>query len=258
MKMRAFTLTIAVIHATLENGHYICRAKDGDDILPLENGCCIVPPEIESVVTPEMCWEYRIQLSAESSYMTEYLRQKMNEEFSFDGHRINLVCTNTKLRNRIMRFDAVQAVDIPFDFKYFSLTTLEEKQSYLADVLTEGIKILCDLKGWDLSPWEKHLPKLRESGFHTEHTFPGKKSPDRKLTAKMFCMQTMTETTCYIDFYRGRKMLQRSFVRTGWADWIRCSWVQIVRMEWIDNRTVAVYNYNDTEVYYATLQEENL
>ncbi len=255
MKMRAFTLTIAVIHATLENGHYIFRAKDGDYILPLENGACIVPPEMESVVTPEMCWEYNSQLSDESSYMTEYLRQKMNEEFSFDGHRINLACTNTKLRNRIMRFDAVQEVDIPFDFKYFSLTTLEEKQAYLADVLTEGIKILCDLKGWDFSPWEKHLPKLRESGFCTEHTFPGKKSPNGKLTAKLYCVQTMTETACYVDFYRGRKMLQRTFVRNGWPDWVRCKTVQLDRVEWIDDRNVAVCNYNGTEVFYATVED---
>jgi hypothetical protein len=255
MKMRAFTLTIAIIHATLENGHYICRTKDGDRILPLENGCCIIPPELASVVTPEMCWEYDIQLSAESSYMTEYLRQKMNEEFSFDGHRINLVCTNTKPRNRIMRFDAVQEVEIPFDFKYFSLTTLEEKQVYLADVLTEGIKILCDLKGWDFSLWERHLSKLRESGLCTEHTFPGKKSPNGKLTAKLYCVQTMTETTCYVDFYRGRKLLQRSFVRTGWADWIRCKTVQLDRVEWIDDHNVAVCNYNGTEVFYATVDD---
>ena len=32
---------------------------------------------------------------------------------------------------------------------------------------------------------------------------------------------------------------------------------QINRMEWVDEKTVAVYNYNDTEIYYATLQEEN-
>ena len=221
------------------------------------NGDYILPLEMEAIATPEMRAELKLQLMAESSYMTDYLRRKMNAEFSFDCRRINLVCTNQKLRNKIFNYDSVHEIDIPFDAKYFSLTTIEEKQAFLYDILTDGIKILCDLKGWDFSPWEKHLLELRDSGFRVEHDFGGKKCRNGNLTAKLFGVHTMTENTCYVDFYRGRKMLQRSFLRTAWAEIGRCM-VQIDRMEWIDERTVAVYNYNNTEVYYATLQEENL
>ena len=221
----------------------------------LGNGEYILPPKMEALATPEMSAELLRQLMSESSYMTDYLRRKMNEEFSFDCRRINLVCTNQKLRNKIFNYDSVHEIDIPFDIKYFSLTSLEEKQEYLYDVLTEGIKILCDLKSWDFSLWEKHLLELRNSGFRVEHDFGGKKCKNGKLTAKLFGVHTMTENTCYVDFYRGRKMLQRSFLRTAWAEIGRCM-VQIDHMEWVDEKTVAVYNYNDTEVYYATLEED--
>lgn len=220
-------------------------------------GGYIPSPEIEAVATREMRTELSTQLMTESSYMTDYLRRKMNEEFSFDCRRINLVCTNQKLRDKIYNFDSVHEIDIPFDIKYFSLPTLEERQAYLYDVLTEGIKILCELKGWDFSLWEKHLLELHDSGFRVEHDFGGKKCKNGKLTAKLFGVHTMTENSCYVDFYRGRKMLQRSFLRTADAEIGRCM-VQIDRMEWVNEKTVAVYNYNNTEVYYVTLQEENL
>jgi hypothetical protein len=235
MKLWIFSLTI-----TIEN----------------VNGGYIPSPEMEVMTTREMRTKLAYQLADESSYMTDYLRRKMNEEFSFDCRRINLVCTNQKLRDKIYKFDSVHEIDIPFDIKYFSLPTLEEKQAYLYDVLTQGIKILCDRKGWDFSLWEKHLLELRDSGFRVEHDFGGKKCRNGKLTAKLFGVHTMTENNCYVDFYRGRKMLQRSFLRTTSVDIMLCM-DQINRMEWVDEKTVAVYNYNDTEIYYATLQEEN-
>ena len=221
------------------------------------NGEYILPSEIEATYTPVKNSELLRKLMAESSYMTDYLRRKMNEEFSFDCRRINLNCTNQALREEIINHDSVHIIDIPFDIKYFSLPSLEEKQAYLYDVLTEGIKILCDRKGWDFSLWEKHLLELRNSGFRVEHDFGGKKCRNGKLTAKLFGVHTMTENTCYVDFYRGRKMLQRSFLRTADAEIGRCM-VQIDRMEWVDEKTVAVYKYNNTEVYYATLEEDNL
>ena len=221
------------------------------------NGGYIPPSEMEVMTTREMRTKLAHQLTDESSYMTDYLRRRMNEEFSFDCRRINLNCTNQALREKIFNYDSVHEIDIPFDIKYFSLPTLEEKQAYLYEILTEGIKILCDRKGWDFSLWEKHLLELRDSGFRVEHDFGGKKCRNGKLTAKLFGIHTMTENTCYVDFYRGRKMLQRSFLRTTSVDIMRCM-DQTNRMEWVDEKTVAVYNYNDTEVYYATLQEENL
>lgn len=221
------------------------------------NGDYILPPGTALPAVPEAYNNITCQLLAESAYMTEYLMRKMNEEFSFNCRRINLVCTNQKLRNEIIDFESIHMIDIPFDIKYFSLPSLEEKQAYLYDVLTEGIKILCNLKGWDFSLWEKHLLELRKSGFRVEHDFGRKKCKNGTLTAKLFGVQSMTETTCYVDFYKGRKMLQRSFLRTAKQETVR-SCIQVARMEWIDEKTVAVHDYFGTEVYYATLQEENL
>lgn len=218
-------------------------------------GDYLLPPKMESEYTPQMKGDCTCQLLSESAYMTEYILRKMNQEFSFDCRRINLVCTNQPLRNRVLKFESVHEVDIPFDIKYFSYSP-EEKQAYLYEVLTEGIQILCSLKGWDYALFEKHLLELRDSGFRVEHDFDGKKCRNGKLTAKLVGVQTMTETTCYVDFYRGRTMLQRSFLRSAEAETVRSS-IQVERMEWVDEKTVAVYNYNNTEVYYATLDEQS-
>ena len=223
----------------------------------INDGDYILPPEIATSYTPNKNADLLFNLMSESSYMMDYLRRKMNEEFSFDCRRINLNCTNQALRNKIFNYDSVHEIDIPFDIRYFSLPSFEEKQEYLYDVLTEGIKILCDLKDWDYSLWKKHLMELRNNGFRVEHDFNGKKCKNGKLIAKLHGVHTMMENTCYVDFYRGRKMLQRSFLRTADAEISRCM-IQIDRLEWVDEKTVAVYNYNDTEVYYATLKEENL
>lgn len=152
MKLYYFTL---VIHVDSRRGGYL------------------LPPEMESEYTPKMRGDYTSQLLNESAYMTEYILRKMNQEFSFDCRRINLICTNQPLRNRVYDYDSVHEVDIPFDFKYFSYSP-EEKQAYLYEVLTEGIKILCSLKGWDYALFEKHLLELRDSGFRVEHDFNGK------------------------------------------------------------------------------------
>ena len=100
-------------------------------------------------------------------------------------------------------------------------------------------------------------PQRGENDKKPRRDFGGKKCRNGKLTAKLFGVHTMTENTCYVDFYRGHKMLQRSFLRTADAEIGRCM-VQIDRMEWVDEKTVAVYKYNNTEVYYATLEEDNL
>lgn len=50
-------------------------------------------------------------------------------------------------------------------------------------------------------------------------------------------------------------MLQRSFLRSAHPETMVSSG-QVERMEWVDEKTVAVYNYSNTEVYYATLDEQ--
>jgi len=213
---------------------------------------CVIPEEISPILTQDMIRDWERQLLAESAHLTEYMMRAMNREFSFDCHRINLLCVSGEPRATVRKDGSLHEMDIPFDAKYFTYPP-QQRQAYLYEVLVEGIRLLCMRKEWDFSLFEKHLIALRDGGFYVEHDFDGKKCKNGKLTAKLIGVQTLTETSVYVDFYQGRKHLQRTFLRTAPQETTRSS-IYVHHMKWVDDKTVVITDYWDKEPYYATLE----
>ena len=180
-------------------------------------------------------------LLRESAYMTEYMLRAMNKEFKFDCARINLVCTEGPLKEGFKNFDGVHEIDVPFDYSYFSLTDVKEKEKYLYRALFEGTKILCKTKIWDFAPFEKHLVQLRDDNFYVDFYHRVKQSPDKKTVAKLYCVQTMAEATFYIDFFVKRKLAQRKLCMVQRTESMLYNF-RMNKLVWKDDKTVQVLN----------------
>lgn len=197
--------------------------------------------------------EWRRQLYLESAYMTEYVLREVNKTFSFDCRRINFECKQKKCqKGKYFVFESVMHIDIPFSLDYFSLTDHDEKEQYLFNSLTEGFKILCDAKNWDFTAFDNALRSLQESNFKVEHYYAVKQSPDKKAVAKLYCVQTMTEATFYMDFYVKRKLAQRKYCMALEPDHFLHA-LTIDRLVWKDNKTVRVVKFDDTVVAEVTM-----
>lgn len=186
------------------------------------------------------------QLLSESAYMTEYIMRAMNSEFSFDCKRINLVCTNSSLRKGVRDFDSVHEIDVPFDLAYFDMT-FEQKELYLYQVLTDGLRILCEEKRWDFALFEKHLITLHDGGFRVEFYLAKRQCKNKKYLAKVFGVQNMQKAIFYVDFFEGRKLIQRKPLMVTRTESMLYNY-RIAHIEWSDHQTVSVYNYPKTEL----------
>lgn len=189
--------------------------------------------------TPDVWLKRGNQLLSESAYMTEYVLRAVNKEFKFDCARINLECTEGPLKEGVRNFDSVHCIDVPFNYSYFYLINVKEKEDYLYRALWEGTKILCKTKNWDFSLFEKHLVQLRDNGFHVDFYHRVKQSPDKKTVAKLYCVQTMTEATFYIDFFVKRKLAQRKLCMVQRTESMLYNF-NMNKLIWKDDKTVQV------------------
>ena len=182
------------------------------------------------------------QLMRESAYLTEYIMRAMNKTFPFGCVRINLYATEMPTRSDAWIVDSILNFQIPFSYEYFTYTDQKQKEQYLFKAISNGIRLLCEDRKWDFSEFEKHLTALKESNFHVEFYQCPKQSPDRKTVAKIYCVQTMTESTFYVDFYQKRKLvlLKQFAVTSTQAGSYR---YDIYYLRWKDNRTVEVLGY---------------
>ncbi len=197
-------------------------------------------------------WSHQLYL--ESAYMTEYILREMNKCFSFDCRRINLVAKpdDYYIKGKTMFVDSVLYLDIPFSPEYFSYTHHEEKEQYLFKALTEGLKLLCEVKKWDFSVFQKALDSLYERNFFVDHYYMVKQSPDKKTVAKLYCVQTMTEATFYMDFFVKRKLAQRKSCMVLEPDHLLHA-LTIDHLNWKDSKTVQVVKFDNTIVSEVTM-----
>lgn len=205
--------------------------------------------------TPEDNRYYGRILSNESAYLTEYLLRALNTEFQFDCRRINLFCKDEDVQTGIIENDRIIFMDVKFDLSYFSMTS-EEKEQYLFELLTSSMRTLCKIKDWNFALFEKHLIVLKNSGFKVEFYMERKKlCRNGSRIAKIFAIQSMYEIQFFVDFFEKRTLVQRKpLVTMSETRSMRYCW-DINTIKWIDEKTVAVYNGDGTDVIYLTMDE---
>lgn len=188
-----------------------------------------------------------IRLSRESAYITDYIKRGANEEFKFNCVRINLACTLPPMRDKIRKFESVHEIDVPFNLDYFSMSP-GQRQEYLIDVTEDGLKRFCAAEAWDFSVFQKHIDALRADSSCVEFYIPKKSCRNGQLSAKVYCVQNMTETIYFMDFFFKRKLIQRKFfaVSLPLTAFYRSN---VYRMEWSDDKTVSVYDYVTDGLY---------
>lgn len=212
-----------------------------------------ISAEILTSTTEEQRRRWTDTLLRESAYMTEYILRAMNREFSFDCKRINFICTNHPLRDGVRKIGSVHEIDVPFNIEYFFFSD-KQKEAYLFEVLYEGLKILCKAKEWDFALFEKHLLSLRDRGFSVEFYLDKKRCKREQTVAIPFGVQTMHETTFYMDFFQKRKLVLRKPLMITRTESMLYNY-KIDHMAWIDDNTVAVYDYPETNVVYVNMDD---
>ena len=188
-----------------------------------------------------------MRLRRESAYITDYIKRGANEEFKFNCVRINLTCTLPPISNNIRKFESVHEIDVPFNLDYFSMSP-KQKEEYLIDVTENGLRRFCDAETWDFSVFKKHIDALRSRSSCVEFYVSQKSCRNGQLSAKVYCIQNMTETIYFMDFFFKRTLIQRKFFAVSLTDtfFYRSN---IYRMEWSNDKTVSVYCYATDQLY---------
>ena len=196
------------------------------------------------------------QLMKESAYQTEYIMRAMRKTFPFGCERINFYATETPTRTDAWTVDSIMNFQIPFSYEYFTYTDKSQKEQYLFKSMSNGIRLLCEAKKWDFAEFEKHLTALKDGNFHVEFYQCPKQSPDKTTVAKIYCVQTMTEATFYVDFYQKRKLvLRKQFAVT---DTRAASYrYDIYFLQWKDNRTVEILGYHKHKTAEVSMDGED-
>ena len=196
-----------------------------------------------------------VRLRHESAYITDYIKRKVNEEFSFDCVRINLTCTLPPINEKIREFESIHEIDVPFDFGYFSMAP-DQKEEYLIDITENGLKRFCDVKKWDFSMFQKHIDTFRSNRNNVEFYIPNKSCRKGDISAKVYCVQNMTEAVFFIDFLYKRSLIQRKLFAVSWptTDTYRSN---IYRLEWSDDKTVSIYTWTE-QLYAQVLLDTNI
>ncbi len=207
--------------------------------------------------SPEENRHYGRILQNESAYLTESICRAMNnDKFKFDCRRINLMCcSKNRIRPGVISSDHILFYDFPFDTSYFFMT-FTEKKKYLLEIIRVSLLAICDYKEWDFSLFEKHIKLLESCNFQSEFYIASKDlCRNGDYTAKVYAVQSMQEMRLFVDFFKKRTFLQRKpLIIMSETRSIRYNW-DINHMKWIDNKTVAVYNADETNVLFVSMDD---
>ena len=187
----------------------------------------------------------------ESAYITDYIKRGVNEEQGSDCVRLNLECTLHPIDDRVVEVESVHIVSVPFNPEYFSLSP-SMREKYLIDLTETGLKRYCDIKKKDFSVFKKYIDDLRLNSHSVGFYIPKKSCRKGSLSAKVYCIQNMTETVFFLDFFFKKTLIQRKLFAVSFptADTYRGN---IYHMEWSDDRTVSIYTYGILKELYASV-----
>ena len=196
-------------------------------------------------------------LRDESSYITEHLLRELNKEFSFDCRRINIFCKDEmSVRPGILQMDGIIDIDTPFDLSYFDMSD-KEKEQYIFETVFDTLKRLCEFKGWDFAIFEKHLNELKANNFNVEFYLDDdvKRCRNGDYVARLFGKQEMHVMQIFVEFYRKRTFIERKLLATTNETRSIRYYYAFNYMKWIDEKTVAVYDYPEENVHFASMND---
>ncbi len=189
---------------------------------------------------------------SESQYMCEYLIRALGS-FHCGCSRINFWYTDGDLDPKIHEYFRIIDMDVPFDFRYCSMSP-DEKKEYMFQLLTSSLRALCERKEWDFAIFKKHLDALEENHYNVEFYVKNKICRNGKYTAKVFSVHDLDKAEFFVDFIEKRKVIQRKPLLTcgtSWADYPRF----LGEFKWIDEKTVALYAKYGDKVFYASMDD---
>ena len=146
----------------------------------------------------EKLTEKNVEFRTESRSITSLFVKELGEHKSEDTWRvfISLVKNNEILPLK----DMMGVVQVSINFKisdYFKLNRVQKKEKIL-ELIMEGIRKAADFKHWDMQPFLEAERKVKEGDYINQWTWKKKAiSPDRKLTAEVYCEHELG----YFDAY---------------------------------------------------------
>ena len=191
------------------------------------------------------------QLMNDSACITEYLVRNIQQKDYFDCRRINFICKEGEIKNRISELDKILEMDVPFDNDYFSWTN-EKKQEYLYDLAYNSFLTLCQRKNWDFEVIKSKLEELKALNFC--YSFDtGLRCTQNKVTVKLIGVQTMEKVSFYAT---SKKFGDRKFFvlesKPNVLDYYRF----LGELKWLDENTVALLDRNKEVIKALDLSNE--
>ncbi len=157
-------------------------------------------------------WVVR-KLMNESSSITEHLIRKLNNQKFFTCKRINFICKDSNITNKIRNVLGVLEMDVYFDCKYFDMD-IQDKQKYIISVLLTGFEQLCHYEKWDFNIIKEILLDLSGNDFRSSF-YTDLKCKNENYTAKLCAEQSLEKIDFYVEFYHKRNLIKNQFLFTS-------------------------------------------
>lgn len=187
----------------------------------------------------------------DSACITEYLVRNIQQKDYFDCRRINFICKEGEIKNRISELDKILEMDVPFDNDYFNWTN-EKKQEYLYDLAYTSFRILCQRKNWDFEVIKSKLEELKALNFC--YSFDtGLRCSQNKVTVKLIGIQTMEKVSFYAVSRRIKD--KKFFMLETKPNVLEYHW-SLGELKWLDDSAVALFNTNNKFVNSIDLSNE--
>ena len=191
------------------------------------------------------------QLMNDSACITEYLVRNIQQKDYFDCRRINFICKEDEIKNRISELDKILEMDVPFDNDYFNWTN-EKKQEYLYDLAYNSFHTLCKRKNWDFEVIKSRLEELKALNFC--YSFDtGLRCTQNKVTVKLIGVQTMEKVSFYAVSRRIKD--KKFFMLETKPNVLEYHW-SLGELKWLDDNTVALFNTDNKLVNSIDLSDE--
>ena len=149
------------------------------------------------------------QIMRESSYITEYVLQRLSKENFFDVRSIFFHFARWDSHGKeITEFEKIMEVATPFGDEYFDLDRTERVKFFI-EMLRYGFKKVFLYKGWDYAVVSDILDGIPDD--FCENVFYSRlRCSANGYRAKVKCIHTMYEAKWIIEVYKGRTLIKES------------------------------------------------
>lgn len=151
------------------------------------------------------------QLLRESSFLGDAIAESLRKETFFDCRRMNFICKEDDIQDRISQVYSIAEMDIPFSREYFSMD-VENRQKYLADIFRIATQIWCEKKKWNYNLFKAVIDKVEKNNYTFERYFQNIKCKNGEMTAKLFGIQSINCMDLYIDIFNKKTFEKREFI----------------------------------------------